>query len=91
MPIYEFYCANCRSKFEVLTNYEASQGHMPCTACGSANVRKLLSLVARRVHSADGDFDAFSDLGEREMDDMGDDFGGDDGCGCGGGACNCHN
>jgi len=87
VPIYEFYCSDCRSKFEVLTSYEAAKGQMPCASCGGANVRKLLSLVARPIRGGD-DFGDFSDLGDGG--DGGDDFEGGGGCGCGGGACTCH-
>ena len=91
MPLYEFYCADCRSKFEVLTSYEASKGEMICASCHSKNTRKLLSLVAKRSHG--GDSDDFGDFGDAggmgEMgDEGGDDF--DDGCSCGG-ACSCNN
>jgi putative FmdB family regulatory protein len=85
MPLFEFRCKDCNSRFEVLTSYEQSQGEMVCTSCHSKNVRKLMPLVAR--HSKGGD-------------DFGDDFGGDfsdsaemsssGGCGCGG-ACSCNN
>lgn len=83
MPLYEFYCADCRGKFEVLTSYEASQGDMFCTTCSGRNVRRLLSVVARTARSGGGDF---SDFGS----DDGDDFGGGGGCSCGG-ACGCNN
>ncbi len=56
MPLYEFYCADCRSKFEVLTSYEASQAGMVCASCHGQNVRKLLSVFARPSHGgSDGD------------------------------------
>ena len=83
MPLYEFYCADCRGKFEVLTSYEASQGDMFCATCHGRNVRRLLSLVARPARA--GGSDDFGDYG----DDGGDDFGGG-GCTCGG-ACSCNN
>lgn len=85
VPIYEFYCADCRSKFEVLTSYEAAKGQMPCASCGGANVRKLLSLVARPARGS-ANFDDYSDLG-----DDGGDFEEEGGCSCQGGACSCHN
>lgn len=86
MPLYEFYCADCRGKFEVLTSYEASQGDMFCTTCSGRNVRRLLSVVARPARSGGGD-----DFGDFGGDDGGDDFGGGGGCSCGGGGCGCHN
>ena len=83
MPIYEYYCSDCRSKFEVLTSYEASQGAMICANCQGTNVRKLLSVFARPVRSGGDDFGDFGESG-----DDGEDYGGS--CSCGG-ACNCNN
>ena len=86
MPLYEFYCSDCRGKFEVLTSYEASQAGMVCASCHGTNVRKLLSVFARPSRGGD-DFGDFS--GGDYGDDGGDDFGGG-GCSCGG-ACSCNN
>ncbi|HEX6817855.1 MAG TPA: FmdB family zinc ribbon protein [Ktedonobacterales bacterium] len=89
MPLYEYYCSDCRSKFEVLTSYEASQGSMVCATCHGANVRKLLSVFARRSRGGDGD--DFGDFSDGDYgDDGGEDFGGGGGCSCGG-ACGCNN
>jgi putative FmdB family regulatory protein len=82
VPIYEFYCGDCRGKFEVLTSYEASQGKMLCATCHGANTRKLLSLVAKRARSGDGD--EFGDFGDDGEDDVA------GSCSCGG-ACSCNN
>lgn len=76
MPLYEFYCADCRGKFELLTTYEKSRGEIACAACSGTNVRRLLSVVARPVRS--GSEDSFAD-----------DFGSDEGDACGGGDCAC--
>ena len=84
MPIYEYYCSDCRGKFEVLTTYEKSQEQTVCATCHGGNVRKLLSVVAKPARGGDaGDFGDFGDS-------SGDDFG-DSGGGCCGGACGCHN
>lgn len=83
MPLYEFACSDCGSKFEVLTSYEASQAGTLCATCHGTNVRKLVSAFARPVRSG-GDYDAAGDFGGDE------DFGGG-GCSCGGGSCGCHN
>ncbi|WIG61115.1 MAG: hypothetical protein OJF49_003863 [Ktedonobacterales bacterium] len=81
MPIYEYYCSDCRGKFEVLTTYEKSREQTVCAACHGVHVRKLLSVVAKPARG--GDAGDFGDSG-------GDDFG-DSGGGCCGGACGCHN
>lgn len=83
MPLYEFACSDCGSKFEVLTSYESSQAGMLCANCQGTNVRKLVSAFARPVRSGGG-YDA-GDFGGDE------DFGGGGGCSCGGGSCGCHN
>lgn len=84
MPLYEYYCADCRGKFEVLTSYERSLGEMACTACAGTNVRKLLSVVARPSRGDDGDW------GEMGGDDFEGESAGGGVCGCGG-ACSCNN
>lgn len=81
MPLYEYYCADCKSRFEVLTTFAASQAETTvCATCHGTKVRKLLSVFATTARGGD-DFGDFV---------QGADFGGDVGgsCGCGG-ACSC--
>lgn len=82
MPLYEYYCSDCRGKFETLISYQASLGEIECVKCHGAHVRKLISVVARSHGGAAAD---------------GDDYGADDdyaagsgACACGG-ACSCQN
>jgi putative FmdB family regulatory protein len=89
MPIYEYYCKDCRNKFELLTTYTDSEVGVECSKCHGSNVRKLFSVFAR-TRGGEANFDD-SDFGD------GDDFGDDDGeymsggsCACGGGACGCN-
>src|SRR5207253_2017289 len=49
MPIYEFVCMQCESHFEELVAMGASAD---CPDCGSANVRKQLSVFA--AHGVEG-------------------------------------
>ena len=91
MPIYEYYCKDCRNKFELLTTYTDSEVGVECSKCHGANVRKLFSVFARTR----GDGDDFGDGGD--FGDDGGDFGDDEGeymsggnCACGGGACGCN-
>ncbi|HLZ25159.1 MAG TPA: zinc ribbon domain-containing protein [Ktedonobacterales bacterium] len=88
MPLYEYYCSDCQSKFEVLTSYEASRGDMVCADCHGTHVRKLISAFARPSRGGDDFGDSF-DSGD--YGDGGEDFGGGGGCSCGGGSCGCHN
>jgi putative FmdB family regulatory protein len=86
VPLYEYYCADCQRKFELLMSYEASEAaEIVCTRCHGEHVRKLLSVFAcpRTVSVGDG----FGDYGDYADSDDGD-FGG--GCACGGGSCGCH-
>lgn len=79
MPLYEYYCADCRSKFELLVSYAASEADdLVCAKCQGGHVRKLLSVFAAPRGGSDG-YEASG----------GDDFGGSGG-GCCGGACGCH-
>jgi putative FmdB family regulatory protein len=41
MPIYEFLCEGCGTRFEVLA--EAGVQGIDCTACGSARTRRVYS------------------------------------------------
>jgi len=76
MPLYEYYCSDCKSKFELLLKHSHADD-IVCMKCHSENVRRLLSVFAARRGSGD-DF-AFDDLPQA---------GGS--CGCGGGSCGCH-
>ena len=89
MPIYEYYCKDCRNKFELLTTYTESEVDIECSKCHGSNVRKLFSVFAR-ARGGD-DFGDDGDYGDSE------DFGDDEGeymsggsCACGGGACGCN-
>ena len=84
MPVYEYYCSDCRAKFDVLTSFEESQEPRICATCHGSHVRKVLSVFARSS-SRGGSDEGFADGGE--SGDGWDDAGG----GCCGGACGCHN
>ena len=47
MPIYEYSCASCGEKFEVL--HRTADQQAKCPACGSGEVERLLSTFAARV------------------------------------------
>jgi putative FmdB family regulatory protein len=71
MPIYEFVCMQCESHFEELVRMGQSAD---CPDCGSANVRKQLSVFAAHGPNPKG-------IAEQPS------FGG--GGGCCGGSCGC--
>lgn len=78
MPVYEYYCRTCKTKFEKLRPMSASEDVVECPS-GHGGARRTLSLVARVGGSASFDFMA-----------AGDDFMPSSGGGCAcGGACSC--
>lgn len=77
MPLYEYECKGCDGHFEVLVRSSSSDTRPNCPDCGSAQVRKLLSVVARPVRSGA----AMTDTATPWTDSGGG--------GCCGGACGC--
>ncbi len=74
MPLYEYYCPDCKSKFELLVNHNHADD-VVCMKCRSEKVRRLLSVFASQRGSSEGDsYDMAPSVG----------------CGCGGGGCGCH-
>ncbi|MFZ5950881.1 MAG: FmdB family zinc ribbon protein [Candidatus Rifleibacteriota bacterium] len=43
MPLYEFFCADCRKKFSVLCRISERDAKNVCQLCGSENTRRLVS------------------------------------------------
>jgi len=52
MPIYEYRCSECGEEFEKLVASARSAAEISCPKCGSANVKKMLSLFASRGSAA---------------------------------------
>lgn len=75
MPLYEYYCSECKSKFELLVSYRYADD-VVCAKCHSEKVRRLLSLFAT-THSGG------EDIEYEEAPSMGS-------CGCGDGGCGCN-
>lgn len=76
MPLYEYYCSDCSSRFELLVSHQHADD-MVCMKCHSEKVRRLLSVFAAPRGSSE-------DIGSEEMaPSMGS-------CGCGGGGCGCN-
>jgi putative FmdB family regulatory protein len=85
VPLYEYYCSECRSKFELLVSYEASEAEdIVCTRCHGGQVRKLISMFARPRAVAAGEVYGDYDYAEGGDDDYG------ASCSCGGSGCGCH-
>jgi putative FmdB family regulatory protein len=46
MPIYEFRCRDCNSKFDTLVRSQDNLSEINCERCSSTNVRRLVSSFA---------------------------------------------
>ena len=80
MPVYEYYCSECHTKFDALRSMAALNEPQVCTSCGATeHVNRTITTFVRIGGSAD--------LGDGEgPGQVASSFGG--GCGCGG-ACSC--
>ncbi len=79
MPIYEYVCSGCRTRFEKLVRRFGEE--VVCPSCASGAVDRQLSVFAVAVHTPDRP--AFAGCGRGAC-------GGEGGCSaseCGGGAC----
>ncbi|HEU0166145.1 MAG TPA: zinc ribbon domain-containing protein [Chloroflexota bacterium] len=80
MPVYEYYCSACHTKFDALRSMAALNEPQTCTVCGaSEHVNRTLTVFARMGGGSGVD----DDFGDSRVASS---FGG--GCGCGG-ACSC--
>jgi putative FmdB family regulatory protein len=56
MPLYEFTCPGCGRSFEELVRSADAVSSVRCPTCGSANVRRKISLFAAAVGAVAGGF-----------------------------------
>jgi putative FmdB family regulatory protein len=54
MPIYEYWCPECRSAFEKLRPMQSNDSEVVCPRCGSG-VKRMLSVIAAVGRSSDSD------------------------------------
>lgn len=81
MPVYEYYCTDCRNTFEALRNMSAATEPMECAKCGSAkHVNRTITTFAR----VGGGIEAYG--GTESGGSASPSFGGG---GCCGGSCGC--
>lgn len=81
MPMYEYYCSDCRTKFETLRSMAAADEPVACAQCGAIkHVNRTISTFAR-VGAGIEDFGGSESGGLASMPA----FGG----GCCGGSCGC--
>ena len=60
MPLFEFRCEACAKRFTFLTGVIAENSEPACPRCGSVQLKKLISRVARG-RSEDDRMDALAD------------------------------
>lgn len=78
MPLYEYYCTDCQTKFEAIRPMSKADAAIQCKRCESIHTSRVLSLFATHMK------------GEKSASlAMTGDSGLGGGC-CGGGACGCH-
>ena len=52
MPIYEYQCEDCNTKFEKLVRRAAEAGDVDCPSCGQKHVRQEYSTFSARANGA---------------------------------------
>jgi putative FmdB family regulatory protein len=77
MPLYEYYCTDCKIKFEALRPMSKADAPIQCKNCESVRTSRALSVFAAPARSSGADFSP----------GRGHSHGG--GGGCCGGACGC--
>ena len=53
MPMYEYYCSSCRTRFEQLVRVAGEGERAPCPECGRPDAPRVLSTFAT-VRGGDG-------------------------------------
>jgi putative FmdB family regulatory protein len=77
MPLYEYYCSNCNTKFDALRSIPQADAPIKCEHCDSQRTARVLS-VFFAVGGGDSSAQDFTPAQTR----------GGGGCGCGG-SCAC--
>jgi putative FmdB family regulatory protein len=54
MPIYEYSCQDCGTRFEKLVRTSAEKDGLACPSCGEPRLRQELSVFAAHAHAAPG-------------------------------------
>jgi putative FmdB family regulatory protein len=84
MPVYEYYCSDCHTKFETLRSMSAANEPMECASCGaSKHVNRTISTFARVSGNGIEAFGGSESGGSTSMPDFGSGGCCGGGCGCG--------
>ncbi len=54
MPLYEYYCADCQSKFEALRSMSQADEPITCRQCDGQHTARVFSTFAALSRSRDG-------------------------------------
>lgn len=54
MPLYEYFCLDCRDSFDTLRKFEQADAPIRCRSCESDNTVRKLSLIAAPVRETSG-------------------------------------
>lgn len=54
MPLYEYYCADCRTKFEALRSMSQADEPIACRHCGGLHTSREFSVFAAVSRNGDG-------------------------------------
>ena len=52
MPLYEYACASCRHRFEILQRINQDSGGLACPQCGSESLEKQFSTFSSTAAGA---------------------------------------
>jgi len=75
MPLFEYRCKDCGSRFTLLVGVTAEKAKRCCPKCGCTRVTKLISRIAPIARSEDEFDDSdFDESGEDLDEDYGDDW-----------------
>ncbi|HZW38279.1 MAG TPA: zinc ribbon domain-containing protein [Ignavibacteriaceae bacterium] len=81
MPVFEYRCEECKTKYEVLHKSSLKQEEVTCPKCHSTKNKKLLSSFKASVSSnSEGSYCENGNCGMPQSSS----------CGCGSGGCGCN-
>ncbi len=79
MPIYEFYCADCHTLFNFLSQRVDTQTRPPCPCCDRPRLERRPARFATLRHAGQDESDPFAGLDEERlggvMESLADEFG----------------
>ena len=74
MPIFEYRCGDCSTKFEVLHKSHSSEEKITCPECKSENNKKLFSSFSSSMENVSGSYGSYEPAADAGCST----------CGCGG-------